>query len=84
MTTVFGGAEIDLRDVFVGEGASLDLASILGGANIRVPEDVQVEISGSPILGGWENKTKVHEKHSDLPVLKINCMTILGGAEIQN
>ncbi|GAB3053493.1 LiaF transmembrane domain-containing protein [Virgibacillus ainsalahensis] len=82
--TIFGGAEIDLRDAVIAEGASLDVTSVLGGASIMVPDNVHVEMSGSPILGGWENSTKNHGENEEIAILKINCLTILGGAEIKN
>ncbi|QKY70995.1 LiaI-LiaF-like domain-containing protein [Lentibacillus sp. CBA3610] len=84
VTTMFGGAEIDLRDAIIEDGASLDLTSILGGASIMVPDNVHVEISGVPILGGWEDNTRVQGENEDVVVLKINCLTILGGGEITN
>jgi predicted membrane protein len=82
--TILGGAEIDLRGAVIAEGASLDFTSVLGGVSIIVPENVQVEISGVPILGGWEDKTRNHGENEEFTVLKLNCLTILGGAEIKN
>ncbi|WP_087973862.1 LiaF transmembrane domain-containing protein [Oceanobacillus rekensis] len=82
--TILGGAEIDLRGAVIAEGASLDFTSVLGGVSIIVPENVQVDISGVPILGGWEDKTRNHRENEEVVVLKLNCLTILGGAEIKN
>jgi len=65
--TIFGGAEIDLRDAVIADGASLDLTSVMGGTSIMVPENVQVEISGMPIFGGWEDNTKTMVKMQKLP-----------------
>lgn len=83
---LFGGAEIDLRDVVISEnGAALELTTIFGGISIRVPENVYVDVKGVPIFGGWENNTRWKEKDdSDLPVLTINCFTIFGGVEIND
>ncbi|WP_420874573.1 LiaF domain-containing protein [Oceanobacillus caeni] len=84
VVTIMGGAEIDLRDAIIAEGAMLDFTSILGGISIIVPENVQVEISGIPILGGWEDSTRKHGESEEVVVLKLNCLTILGGVEIRN
>lgn len=84
VTAVLGGAEIDLRDAVIIDGASIDLTTVLGGVEMKVPDNVQVEISGIPILGGWEDKTRVRREKEEVPVLKINCLTILGGVEIRN
>ena len=84
VTAIFGGAEIDLRDAVIIDGATLDLTTVLGGMEMKVPDNVQVEISGMPILGGWEDKTRTRRENEEVPVLKINCLTILGGVEIRN
>ncbi|WP_106495774.1 LiaF transmembrane domain-containing protein [Lentibacillus sp. Marseille-P4043] len=84
VVSILGGAEIDLRDAVIAEGASLDFTSVLGGVSIIVPENVHVELSGIPILGGWEDKTRNLVKKEDAVVLKLNCITVLGGAEIRN
>ncbi|MEJ8767359.1 LiaF domain-containing protein [Oceanobacillus sp. HCA-5259] len=84
VTAIIGGAEIDLRDAVIMDGASLDLTTVLGGVEMKVPDNVQVEISGMPILGGWEDKTRVRREKEEVSVLKINCLTILGGVEIRN
>ncbi|MCR1834734.1 cell wall-active antibiotics response protein [Oceanobacillus caeni] len=84
VVTIMGGVEIDLRDAVIAEGAMLDFTSILGGISIIVSENVQVEISGIPILGGWEDSTRKHGESEEVVVLKLNCLTILGGVEIRN
>lgn len=86
VTAIFGGAEIDLRDVSLSEkGAALDLTTVFGGISIIVPRDVHVEVTGVPIFGGWENKVKQPvEKNSNLPSLHIKCVTVFGGVEIYN
>jgi len=83
ITSVFGGAEIDLRDaVFSEEGATIDITSIFGGVEMKVPEYVRVEITGIPIFGGWEDKTR--RKDIDSPLLKINALVIFGGVEVKD
>lgn len=86
VTAIFGGSEIDLREAIISDaGATLDLSTIFGGINIYVPGNVQVEVTGIPIFGGWENKTRERVvDNEDLPVLRVNCLTIFGGVEINN
>jgi len=85
ITTILGGADIDLREAMIlEEGATMDLTTILGGVNLTVPEHVHVEFSGLPILGGWEDKTRVRSEKDKQIVLKLNCLTILGGVEVKN
>lgn len=86
VTSIFGGAEIDLRDAVLSKkGTSLEITTIFGGVSVYIPENVRVEITGVPIFGGWENKTR-RQSHEDeeLPVLNVHCLTVFGGAEFYN
>jgi predicted membrane protein len=84
VTAVFGGAEIDLREAVMSDkGAALDLTTVFGGINIYVAEGVQVEVSGLPIFGGCNDKTrKMGENYTS--VLKVNALTVFGGVEISH
>lgn len=85
VTAIFGGADIDLRDaVIADEGATIEVTTIFGGLELIVPENVIVEISGIPIFGGWEDNTKRFADDADLPIIKLNCLTIFGGVEVRN
>lgn len=56
--TLFGGAEIDLREAKMsGTEAKFDIFAMFGGADIYIPEDWQVVIKGLPLFGGLDNKT---------------------------
>lgn len=82
---LFGGAEVDLRDTVISDkGATFELTAIFGGISIVVPENVQIEISGLPIFGGWEDATRKHANSHDTPIIKINCLTVFGGVEIKD
>lgn len=56
--------------------------AIMGGIDIFVPDDWRVEVSGTPILGGWSNKTK-YNTDLNSPVLKIKCFIMFGGIEVK-
>jgi predicted membrane protein len=84
ITCILGGAEIDLRHAVITDGAVLELTTILGGAEITVPRNVQVEVSGTPFLGGWEDQTRIDKDDEEVLTLQVNCVTILGGVEVRN
>lgn len=86
VTSIFGGAEIDLRDVVFSEkGAALEITALFGGVSVYLPEHVRIEVTGLPIFGGWEDKTRKHVNHDgELPVLNVHCLTAFGGAEFYN
>ena len=53
VTAIMGGFEIDLRGAgILGDEAVLEVFTLWGGVEIRVPEDWIVQIQATPILGG--------------------------------
>ena len=81
---IFGGTDIDLRDAaIVDEEITIEVTSIFGGVSLKVPENVQIEISGIPIFGGWEDKTRQSNKeNAHQPIIYLKCVTIFGGVEV--
>ncbi|HKJ69800.1 MAG TPA: DUF5668 domain-containing protein [bacterium] len=81
----FGGVELNLRgSTLSSDGAVLDLSAIFGGVELTVPDDWHVVVTGSPILGGIENKVPAPEAETEGPVLRCNCTVIAGGIEIKD
>jgi len=86
VTTIFGSAEIDLREAIIPEeGAFMDLTTVFGSIEIMVPPHVQVELTGLPIMGGWDDKTRRRSNEDEQrTVLKLNSLTVFGGLEVKN
>lgn len=86
ITAIFGGANVDLRNaVITPEGATLDVVTLFGGAELKVPEGWKVVVHGVPIFGGWDNKTMAPlDSNFEPPVLKIKCVVAFGGFEVKN
>lgn len=83
VNVVFGGAEIDLRNVKIApEGANLEVNAAFGGIEILVPEDMHIKSSGAGIFGGFENKAG-HTQNTQGAVLHITGSAIFGGIEIK-
>lgn len=80
VTSVFGGVELDLRDVQLREDLVIDCFTLFGGIDIRLPKDIKVEVNGLPIFGGVENKYHNHE-NAKITVY-INHTTIFGGVDL--
>ena len=80
VTSVFGGVELDLRDVKLKDGLVIDCFTLFGGIDIRLPKDIKVEVNGLPIFGGVENKYHNHE-NAKITVY-INHTTIFGGVDL--
>lgn len=81
---VMGGCKVDLREAKAApEGATIDTFAFWGGIEILVPEDWSVEIRGTPILGGFEDKTRGGSADGSQR-LTVTGMAIMGGVEIKN
>lgn len=79
ITSVFGGVELDMRDVKLDSDLVIDCFTLFGGIDIRLPKDVKVEVNGLPIFGGVENK--YHSNDVKVTVY-INHTTIFGGVDL--
>ena len=80
MTAVFGGIELDMRDVTLDSDLVIDCFTLFGGIDIRLPKDVKVEVNGLPIFGGVENKYR--NNHEAKVTVYINHKTICGGVDL--
>ena len=79
ITSVFGGVELDMRDVKLDSDLVIDCFTLFGGIDIRLPKDVKVEVNGLPIFGGVENK---YRNHDAKVTFYINHTTIFGGVDL--
>ena len=82
LTAIMGGLEIDLRDASIKGDAVIDIFTLMGGVEIRIPDDWLVIIDGFPIMGGYEDKTRPPKQGSKHLIVKGT--VIMGGVEIKN
>jgi predicted membrane protein len=82
VTAMFGGCELDLRDANIASEAVLTTFALCGGITVKVPIDWTVEMEGTPILGGFDEKTAVPKDRSKR--LIVRGYAIMGGVEIRN
>jgi predicted membrane protein len=85
MNALFGGIEVDLTEAHLKDGkADLDLMAMFGGIELHVPEGWVVKVSGLPLFGGWENKTKPPKDPEGAPVLTVHGTCMFGGVSIKS
>lgn len=82
-SAMFGGVTLDLREAKMTKEATLNIFTLCGGIDIRVPEDWIVKTRVNPILGGVENKTNASSAKS-APTLYITGDAIMGGVTIRH
>ena len=60
-----------------------NMAALCGGADIIVPENVNIKINTFCLFGGISDKRLIKETDKAAPVLNINGFCIFGGADIK-
>jgi predicted membrane protein len=82
ITTLMGGCDLDLRQSSINGEAVLNVFSMFGGITIKVPVDWTVVLQGTPIMGGFEEKT-VPPTTQDKRLI-VRGYAIMGGLEVRN
>lgn len=77
---VFGGLDLDLRNLKVKDGAVIEADAIFGGINIKVPAGVNVKLKRTEIFGGAKNHI---QKNNQGPTLYVNALCLFGGVDIK-
>lgn len=85
VTAIMGGYEIDLRGAQIaGDSAKLDIFTLWGGVELRVPEEWAVETQAMPILGAFTNSARGVPGEAPKKRFIVSGVAIMGGVEIKN
>jgi hypothetical protein len=77
-----GGGEIDMRDArFAERTVTIHATAIMGGIEIVVPQDAQVEVTGFGFMGGFDHSAS-GPGQPDGPVIHVNGLAFMGGIEV--
>jgi Domain of unknown function (DUF1707)/Cell wall-active antibiotics response 4TMS YvqF len=80
---VMGGDDIDLREAEIDGGELvINVFSIMGGADIYVPDSVEVELSGTALMGGNDERGSARTPRPGAPVIRIRSFAIMGGTDV--
>jgi hypothetical protein len=80
---IMGGDEIDLREAEIEGGElTLNLFAVMGGANIYLPDSVDLEVGGFSLMGGHEEVGSQRSARPGAPVVRIRIYNLMGGATI--
>lgn len=85
VVSVFGGADIDLRAAATKKDEiHIELNSVFGGVDLRVPDTWDVTVQGSGIFGGYEDKTMPRRtpESGKRPHLIITGSAVFGGVTV--
>lgn len=84
VSATFGGVELDLRGARLAENAVLNVNVLVGGVELRVPDEWLVNVNGSPVLGAIECSKPQPAGTEDTPTLTVNASITLGGLDIKS
>lgn len=80
---VMGGSDLDLCDAELADhDVELNVYSIMGGSEIRIPDHMNVKISDFALMGG--NEAKIGDPTPDPggPVVHIRLFSLMGGSTV--
>jgi Domain of unknown function (DUF1707)/Cell wall-active antibiotics response 4TMS YvqF len=81
---IMGGSNLDLNDAELSaEQTELRVISIMGGADIYVPEGLNVEVSDFAFMGGNEVDDRQARTDPDGPVLRVRFFSLMGGSNLR-
>jgi Domain of unknown function (DUF1707)/Cell wall-active antibiotics response 4TMS YvqF len=86
VVTVFGGADIDLRDAILpGQEITIRAIAVFGGMSITVPPDMRVVDSGVAVFGGRDvSGSTAESERPDSPVLRLEGACVFGGIDVKH
>ena len=81
---LFGGVELDLRGAKISpDGCKIHATALFGGVEMIVPDDWNVILTGTPIFGGIDCKSRRKSDTNGNKDVHIHCTVAFGGVEIK-
>jgi len=87
VTAMLGGFDIDLREAaMAGNAARLEVFVMMGGIDLKVPEDWTVALDVTPFMGGANYRARGSKPPSEGPpkVLTVSGFVFMGGIDIKH
>ena len=81
---VMGGSDLDLSNAeFADQTIQLNVFSLMGGADIRVPEGAHVQVSKFAFMGGHDLRLGDGVPPPDAPLIRMRLVSIMGGCDVR-
>lgn len=80
---IFGGIKCDLTDADFCEESEMNVFCLFGGAEIIVPDEVEVKCNGFCLFGGLNDKRQIKADVPKTARLTVNSFCLFGGADIK-
>jgi hypothetical protein len=83
VVAVMGGVQLDLTYArFTSEHTTIQVFAFWGGVEIRVPDDIHVQVDGFGFMGAFEDKT-LGAPAEGRPVVRITGFAMMAGVEVK-
>ena len=84
VVNIMGGGEIDLCDAELSHQVTqLNVYSVMGGAEIRVPNGARVQVSKLAFMGANDVRLGDRPPRSGGPLIRIRLVSIMGGGKVR-
>jgi hypothetical protein len=81
---VMGASDLDLNDAeLAADDVYMTVFALMGGAEIRVPEGLNVELSDFAFMGGNDSDLGIERPDPGGPTLHIRVISIMGGTDVK-
>ena len=78
-----GGIDLDFSEAVLPPGVTdVEFLCFMGGLDIIVPEGINVEVKGLPIMAGIDKKVS-DEHYPGRPTLRIHGIAVMAGVDIK-
>ena len=82
---VMGGCYLDLRNAeFSGDDILINVATVMGSVDIVVPEGIEVELSGIPLMGSKELRVRDVPPIPGSPRVQVRALAIMGSVSVRS
>lgn len=82
LTAVFGGIKLDLRNAVFEGDTVINACCIFGGADIFLPDNVNLKVNSNSLFGGIDNK-KHQNSNGNQYTVYLNGTCIFGGVDVK-
>lgn len=81
---IMGGADLDLNDAELADDVvELTVVAIMGGADIHVPDGLNVEVSDFAFMGGNDIRLGNPRPTPGGPTVRLKLISIMGGTDVK-
>lgn len=80
--SLMGGIVLDFREAdFPRKGVRINTGCIMGGLEVIIPPGINADVSGIPLMGGFDNKSGSGIPNA--PTIEIRGFALMGGVEVK-